>query len=75
MFVFAGLINLYSGLFTKFDLWSFKVMNASFCASCSILSSILSFSAISFASLLIFTVAETSALRYADVMLSVMSFL
>ena len=63
MFVFAGLINLHSGLFTKFGLWSFKVINASLCASCPILSPILSFLAISFASLLIFMVAEASAFR------------
>ena len=56
-----GLMSLQVGLFAKFGLWSFSVMNASLLAVVSTLSSISSFVAMSFFPLWIACVASGSA--------------
>ena len=58
---FVGLMSLQVGLFAKFGLWSFSVMNASFLALVSTLSSIPSFVAISLFYLWIACVVSGSA--------------
>ena len=58
---FVRLMSLQVGLFAKFGLWSFSVMNASFLAVVSTLSSIPSFVAMSLFSLWIACVVSGSA--------------
>ena len=53
IWLFAGLMSLHLGLFSKSGLWSFRVMNAVFPASCSTLSSMPSSAVIARASVLI----------------------
>ena len=58
---FVGLMSLQVGLFAKFGLWSYSVMNASLLAVASTLSSIPSFVAMSLFSLCIACVVSGRA--------------
>ena len=61
---FVGLMSLQVGLFAKFGLWFFSVMNASLLAVASTLSSIPSFDAMSLFPLWIACVVSGSAFLY-----------